>query len=46
MAMVKSALQKAGVTIYQTTDSHANISCLVRETDVEAVVTHCTVNFN
>ena len=38
MARVVSALQQAGVTIYQTTDSHANISCLVRETDVEAAV--------
>ena len=37
MARVVS-LQQAGVTIYQTTDSHANISCLVRETDVEATV--------
>jgi|LFRM01.2.fsa_nt_gb aspartate kinase len=38
MARVVSALQRAGVNIYQTTDSHANISCLVREKDVEAAV--------
>ncbi|HHV93253.1 MAG TPA: aspartate kinase [Firmicutes bacterium] len=38
MARVVFALQQAGVTIYQTTDSHANISCLVREKDVEAAV--------
>lgn len=38
MARVVAALQAAGVTIFQTTDSHANISCLVREAEVEAAV--------
>ena len=38
MARVVAALQGAEVTILQTTDSHANISCLVRETDVGAAV--------
>jgi len=31
MGRVATALTKAGVAIYQTTDSHANISCLVKE---------------
>ena len=38
MAQVIAALQGAEVTILQTTDSHANISCLVREHDVKAAV--------
>lgn len=39
MARVASALARAGVVIYQTTDSHANISCLVREADAATSVT-------
>lgn len=31
MARVVRSLEKAGVSIYQTTDSHANISCLIKE---------------
>jgi aspartate kinase len=38
MAQVVAALHGAGVNILQTTDSHANISCLVREGEVEAAV--------
>ncbi|NMB45896.1 MAG: aspartate kinase [Firmicutes bacterium] len=38
MAQVVAALQGSGVTIFQTTDSHANISCLVRESQVEEAV--------
>lgn len=38
MARVIRALHRAGVNIYQTTDSHANISCLVRESDLEKAV--------
>lgn len=43
MAQVVAALQRAGVSILQTTDSHANISCLVNEADVEVAVQalHC-----
>ncbi|MBO8142345.1 MAG: aspartate kinase [Firmicutes bacterium] len=38
MARVMEALHGARVPVFQTTDSHANISCLVRESDVEKVV--------
>lgn len=38
MAKVAKALQDAGVEILQTSDSHANISCLVREEKVKAAV--------
>lgn len=31
MARVVSSLQQAKISIYQTTDSHANISCLIKE---------------
>jgi aspartate kinase len=40
MARVAGALASAGLTIYQSTDSHANISCLVRE---EAAATAISV---
>ncbi len=39
MGRVAAALARANVVIYQTTDSHANISCLVREEGVAASVT-------
>jgi len=35
MARVMRAMHRAQAAVLQTTDSHANISCLVRETDVE-----------
>jgi aspartate kinase len=38
MARVADALNRAHITIYQTADSHANISCLVRELDAAATV--------
>ena len=38
MAQVVAALHGASVNIFQTTDSHANISCLVREGDVAEAV--------
>ncbi|NLK08270.1 MAG: aspartate kinase [Firmicutes bacterium] len=38
MAQVVKALQGAGVPILQTTDSHANISCLVREEHIKPAV--------
>jgi aspartate kinase len=34
MARVVRSLEKAAVPIYQTTDSHANISCLIKEKDL------------
>ncbi len=34
MARVVRSLDRANVAIYQTTDSHANISCLIKETDL------------
>lgn len=38
MARVARALADAGVTIYQSTDSHANISCLVREEEAATAI--------
>jgi len=38
MARVVRSLEKADVPIFQTTDSHANISCLIREDDLLAAV--------
>ena len=38
MARVVRSLEQANVPIFQTTDSHANISCLVREEDLIAAV--------
>ena len=38
MARVARALHRAGVEILQTTDSHTNISCLVRAVEVQAAV--------
>ncbi|HHT27332.1 MAG TPA: aspartate kinase [Firmicutes bacterium] len=38
MARVADALSKANIMIYQTADSHANISCLVREEDAAETV--------
>lgn len=38
MANVVEALENAGVSIIQTADSHATISCLVNEQDTEAAV--------
>lgn len=34
MARVVRSLEQAAVPIYQTTDSHANISCLIKEKDL------------
>jgi aspartate kinase len=39
MARVTGALFRAGVVIYQTADSHANISCLVQEKDATTALT-------
>lgn len=38
MARVVRSLEQANVPIFQTTDSHANISCLIREKDLLAAV--------
>lgn len=38
MARVARALASAGVRILQTADSHATISCLVRESDMEKAI--------
>ncbi|MGI6037068.1 MAG: aspartate kinase [Limnochordia bacterium] len=38
MARVVGALYHAGVTIYQTADSHANISCLIKAEEVASAV--------
>lgn len=38
MARVVRGLNKAGVPIFQTTDSHTNISCLVHEADLSSAV--------
>lgn len=38
MARVIRSLEKAGVPIYQTTDSHANISCLIKEKNLVVAV--------
>jgi len=38
MARVVRCLEKVNVPIYQTTDSHANISCLIREKDLAVAV--------
>lgn len=38
MARVARALSEGGVPIYQTGDSHANISCLIRSEDVQKAV--------
>lgn len=38
MARITRALAQAGVPIYHTVDSHANISCLVRQEQVGAAV--------
>ncbi|MBI2915164.1 MAG: aspartate kinase [Firmicutes bacterium] len=38
MVRVMGALSEAGVRVYETADSHANISCLVRAEDVEKAV--------
>lgn len=38
MARVVRSLEQADVPIYQTTDSHANISCLIKEEDLLAAV--------
>ncbi|WP_018250184.1 aspartate kinase [Orenia marismortui] len=36
MAKVVEALTEAGISIYQTTDSHTTISCLIRDEDEES----------
>lgn len=38
MAQVLQALQEKGIAVHQTTDSQANISCLVEERDLEQAV--------
>lgn len=38
MATIMEALDKANVAVYHTTDSHANISCLVEKHDLERAV--------
>ncbi len=38
MARVVQALKKAGAPIFQTTDSHTSIACLVREEDLSRVL--------
>lgn len=38
MGRIASALARVNIAIYQTTDSHANISCLVREEGVALAV--------
>ena len=38
MARVVNSLEREGIPIYQTTDSHANISCLVLETHLQQAV--------
>ncbi|MBO8125917.1 MAG: aspartate kinase [Firmicutes bacterium] len=38
MARIAKALTEAGVEIFQSVDSHANISCLVREDQLEAAI--------
>ena len=38
MARVVQALSQAHIPIYQTTDSHTNISCLVAEKDLQRAV--------
>lgn len=38
MARVVNSLEQEGIPIYQTTDSHANISCLVLETHLQQAV--------
>ena len=38
MARVTEALARVGVSIYQSTDSHANISCLVREEEAALAI--------
>lgn len=38
MSRIVSALYAAGCPIFQTTDSHANISCLVRRADLQKAV--------
>ena len=38
MARVVNSLERENIPIFQTTDSHANISCLVREEDVRQAV--------
>lgn len=38
MARLFQALARANVTIYETTDSHANISCLVRQAELKPAI--------
>lgn len=38
MARVVHCLEKEGISIYQTTDSHANISCLIKEEQIAEAV--------
>lgn len=38
MSRLVSSLTQVQVAIYQTTDSHANISCLIKETDLSVAV--------
>lgn len=46
MARVVSALEEQGVKIFQTTDSHANISCLVLEEHIPQAVQALYREFN
>ncbi|NLJ80266.1 MAG: aspartate kinase [Firmicutes bacterium] len=46
MARVVHCLEKEKVRIFQTTDSHANISCLVREEQVQQAVQALYREFN
>jgi len=38
MARVVASMEREGIAIHQTTDSHANISCLIREEHLEKAV--------
>lgn len=46
MARVVNCLERENIPIYQTTDSHANISCLIREEQVAQAVRALHREFN
>ncbi len=46
MARVVNCLERANISIYQTTDSHANISCLVKEEQIAQAVQALHREFN
>jgi aspartate kinase len=46
MARVVNCLERENIPIYQTTDSHANISCLIKEEQLAQAVRALHREFN